>query len=685
MPVNQPDAQLCERDYVDFQTLSALTGWNFTSIKKKKLRGKFTRIHSIDSSKGGGNSGRKCLVHITDPAIPAGARAAYFGEVARREGAPPTPAEDLAAIDIESNVYASLPAWARRTVDKYLSLISAGAGMKGVALRAFVGEWNAKNPGNRTSYQRVVAARKIYREKGVIGLAGKWGRLANRKGTAPAIHDEWFAYFKTAFLIEGGPSVKSCWLKTAGFARRTDPSFAMDTFPSAITFLRRLESEIPEETIYLARHGRGAWNRKYASYIERDLSALPANGCWVGDHHQADIAVRLPGGKVVFPWLTGWIDFKTTKILNLFPHPEAPNSDHIFQSFYRAARRFGLPTDLYIDNGKDYRAKDFAGGRTYLHRIAADQGKSTAMVAQLGIQPHFSLPYRAQSKTIERTFLKFKEWVSKGLPGYRGGNTVEKPEKLAEEIRTGKVLEWDQFVSLLSFAVERILNRMPSDGKVLCGMCADEAWEKEAPVPRMVGAEALKLFCMRTSRPITIGRNGVRDSEIGKTYWGEWMTAMKGSKVYLRRDPESYEDAWAFRAEDDEYLGQAVIAEQVDALARTPQAKAALKEAQARNRHREKMVRSFLPDPDSAPAPQVAMEDFAMGIQAVNERRGYVPGTQQSAVIEPARTAMDEVIAQRREMERAGTMDISAIVPTARLKKTLYMFESDKLAAEGQS
>jgi transposase InsO family protein len=650
-----------------------------------KLRGKFARIHYIDSPNGGGNGGKKCLVHITDPAIPADVRAAYFTEVIRRECAAPTPAEDLAGIEIESNVYASLPSWARGKVDKYLSIISAGAGMKGAALRAFVGEWNAKNPGNRTSYQRVVAARKIYRERGVIGLAGKWGRLANRKGTAPAIRDEWFDYFKTAFLIEGGPSLKSCWLKTAGFARRGDSSFDLETFPSAITFLRRLESEIPEETIYLARHGRADWNRRYASYIERDLSALAANECWVGDHHQADIAVRLPSGKVIFPWLTGWIDFKTTKVLNLFPHPEAPNSDHIFLSFYRAARRFGLPTDLYIDNGKDYRAKDFAGGRTYLHRVAANEGKSTAMVAQLGIEPHFSLPYRAQSKTIERTFLKFKEWVSKGLPGYRGGNTVEKPEKLAEEIRTGKILEWDQFVALLAFAVERILNRMPSDGKALCGMCADEAWEKEAPVPRMVGADALKLFCMRTSKPVTIGRNGVRDSEIGRTYWGEWMVAMKGSKVYLRRDPESYQDAWAFRAEDDEYLGQAVIAEQVDALARTPQAKAALKEAQARNRHREKMVRSFLPDPEAMPAPQIALEDFAAGIQAVNERRGYIPSDRTGAVVEPARTAMDEVIARRREMERAGTMDISAIVPIAPARKKLYMFESDKRAAEGQS
>jgi hypothetical protein len=79
------------------------------------------------------------------------------------------------------------------------------------------------------------------------------------------------------------------------------------------------------------------------------------------------------------------------------------------------------------------------------------------------------------------------------------------------------------------------------------------------------------------------------------------------------------------------------------------------------------------------------MEDFASGIQAVNERRGYVPGTHQGAVIEPARTAMDDVIAQRRDMDRVGTMDISAIVPIAPVRKKLYMFESDKRAAEGQS
>jgi len=54
---------------------------------------------------------------------------------------------------------------------------------------------------------------------------------------------------------------------TIGYAKET---LGMDIadFPSLSSFKRRLSKELPQQTIYIARHGEAAWNRKYGMYID---------------------------------------------------------------------------------------------------------------------------------------------------------------------------------------------------------------------------------------------------------------------------------------------------------------------------------------------------------------------------------------------------------------------------------
>ena len=80
-------------------------------------------------------------------------------------------------------------------------------------------------------------------------------------------------------------------------------------------FIRRLELEIPSAAIYLARNGKTAWNRKYGWYIERDYSNILSGQIWVSDHAQMDVACTDENGKVVFPWVTAWRDYKSGKWL----------------------------------------------------------------------------------------------------------------------------------------------------------------------------------------------------------------------------------------------------------------------------------------------------------------------------------------------------------------------------------
>lgn len=576
--------------------------------------------------------------------------------------------------DIDLEIYSAAPEFARRKADKYMQILKASAGLKGDELKGFIAEWNREHPTFRTSYPRVIEARKLHLEQGIAGLLAQYGKSAGHT----SIQDDWFEYFKAGYLKEGGPSLKSCWVKTIGYAKKSEPELKINAFPSMKSFMRRLEKEIPKDSIFMARHGEEAWNRKYANYIDRDYSNLMPGECFVGDHAQVDIAVELPNGKYCFPWVTAWRDFKTGKWVGWMHHAEAPNSDHIFQSFYYAVSQWGLPSDVYIDNGKDYRSRDFAGGRSRAHKVAVDKGKASSMLSLLGIMPRFSLPYNAQSKVIERDFLRNKHWFSMHLPGYRGGDVTERPEKLVTEIKTRKILPWAEYVELIDSFITGVLNKMPSKGKVLQGRCPDESWDAEHKEKRVVSKDALKLFCMRTSRPLTIMRNGVRDSEIGFTYWAEWMSGLKGEKVYLRRDINAYQAAWVFRAENDEYLGKALIAETAAALARTDVEKKQLKELMARKNKAKNVAKSFIRNNELS-SPSEAVAHMAAGIDALNEARGYdAQEATEVNTLKLANTSMDKVIASERQMQRAGTYDLSSIQPPARKERKLYMWAHEK-------
>ena len=119
---------------------------------------------------------------------------------------------------------------------------------------------------------------------------------------------------------------------------------------------------------------------------------------------------------VCFPWVTVFRDAKTSKWLGWFLHADSPNSDHIFQAFYYGVLNFGIPEDVYLDNGKDYRCKDFAGGRTRIIKVKHKKDGGS-LIQNLGIHIHFALPYNAQTKPVERDFLKIKEFLSKGFVG----------------------------------------------------------------------------------------------------------------------------------------------------------------------------------------------------------------------------------------------------------------------------
>ena len=569
--------------------------------------------------------------------------------------------------EIDDKKYSDAPKWSKIQAEKYIKIVKKCLNIKGKELQEFISNWNNDNPDLATSYSSVIRMRSRYIQWGISGLLAKYG---NNCGKC-IIDDNDFEYFKNLYLKEGAPSLQSCWDLTLGYAMRNKNIEASD-FPSCSTFKRKLKREIPKQSIYLARYGQSAWNRKYNNYIERDYSNIICGKVWVSDHAQIDVACLSPDGDIVFPWVTAWRDYKSGKWLGWLLQCGHPNSDHIFQTFYYAAKEFGLPEDVIIDNGKDYRCKDFAGGRQNKIKVETNTSKTTSMLDELNVQVHFALPYNAQTKPIERDFLKIKELISKHCIGYRGGNVVERPEKLINEIKSGKIIPFNEFKSIFDKFIINVLNKRPSQGKNLQGLCPDELFYQEFKEKITTSQSALKLFCMRTSKTYTIGRNGIKDNSLGITYWADWMISQTGLKVYLRRDIQNYKEAWAFRADNDEFVGKITAVKAVAALHAETVSKEEFKEAMSIKKRNLKVAKSYIKQ-----TMEIPLEE-----QYENYKTVYANTEKQlrPKISKLANTNMDKAIRKNKEMEEFGKQDLSIFLEDKKVEeKPLYLYETDKI------
>ena len=558
-----------------------------------------------------------------------------------------------------SNEYATAPSWARKQADKYMEIFSLTKGMSYTEVVNFLTAWNIQNPNKTICYNSYYKAKQKYEQFGLTGLLSKNGRTS----TGYSIKKEYLDYYKSLYLKEGAPSASSCWRATLGYAMELDNINPL-AFPSYRTFDRHIKNELPEQAIYLARYGQAAWNKKYAMYVPRDYTNIDAGSCWVSDHAQIDIAIKVKGN-ICFPWVTVFRDVKTSKWLGWFLHAEAPNSDHIFQAFYYGVTRFGIPNDIYLDNGKDYRCKDFAGGRSSV-KIKNFTDKENSLITNLGVSVHFALPYNAQTKPVERDFLKIKEFLSKGFVGYRGGKITERPEKLKKEIKQNKIMEFSEFKTIFDDFIENVLNKTPSRGKNLKGRCPDEAWAQEFAVKKVISKDALKLFCMRTSRPVKIGRNGVRDSFLDITYWAEWMVTEKGRKVFLRRDINAYQEAWVFDAKTERYLGKANIYIETSFLAKTNVEKSQLKESVENKKKEQKILKSYIDSIQNVAGAKEYIEHTKLTLKQNYESN--------PTIVQLTNTKMDQVIKEDKKMNIKPEKYVTQLLP----KKKLYLTEAER-------
>lgn len=537
-----------------------------------------------------------------------------------------------------------------------------------------------------TSSESVYRYKREYQKKGMSGIIGKHGKLRGRT----IVSDEIIEIFAQYSLRGGEPSWTEAREKLKDYVFAHKNKFNGTDYknlPSLSALKKRLFAVYSKSFIQYMRKGMSWWKRNFQFYIERDYSGLEANQVWVGDHFQVDTGVYDSDGNMIFVWVTAWLDMRTLRMLSWDIHIGASNSDHIFITFRRAVLKYGLPECVYIDNGKDYRTNDFAGGRKHMRHTFTDKEKryTQTLLGMLKVEVIFAEPYNSQAKVIERMFGIIHREFSRFITGYRGINTAHRPEQLLKDMKAGNLMRFEEFWQVLNEYMEYGYNARPQNGKVLEGFSPAEKWAELDPAITYISDASLALFCSRvvgsSGKPLTIGRNGIKNPKTGDRYWEEWMSGYKGDKVFLRIDPEQRDTAYVFNAETEELIDMAERIETVPAIARTEQEKAWLKQQIHEKKKELKKFKAMQREIENR-----RHDDIEIVSNMIDRRKaeGRHPETPVSSVVNVKKTKADEYVQQIEEIRKTGTEDISSEVQAVELtelakkkKRKIAMFESD--------
>lgn len=535
--------------------------------------------------------------------------------------------------------------------DKWSQILSRSEGIVGnTELNIWVNNWNKNNPSMKTS------AGSIYRVRAQVAEHGRISLLNEKRTPGSTVKDEWWDWFKQCYLNDNKLPVSQAWRIALGKAMDAGHVKGANEFPSASAFERRLRREVSDGLILYAREGKTAFYNTQGYHIERDFSSITAGSIWVGDTRTWDVFVKEPGRETPSTaYITLFIDMRTFLPMGWHLHTSAPSTDNTLRAIRMGIETYGVPTELYVDNGREYRNKDFSG-QTRGHKIIDNEQHAESLANRLGIKMHFAIVRNARSKIIERQFLNMKNGFDRLFSTFKGGSVVEKPESLKGRLKRGDVIAWDDFKTLATEYLEKIFSGIRSDGKHLAGQSPAEAWNTLITQREPMRSVSIETASMLTTRIATgrIGPRGFYLAELKCTWWAEWMPTHKGKEVRLRYDPEDLRIAWC-SDENGLVLGEAELVLAVNAMVSHGDVigKAQVQEGVARKNREEKMLKELFPEIKTS--------------HAADSVRALVTAVATPEITKPGRSLQitkhdhdaKEITAERRR----GKADLAMLIP----------------------
>lgn len=381
------------------------------------------------------------------------------------------------------------------------------------------------------------------------GLIDKRGKA--KKGCTK-IDEEVWQVFLSFYLDQAKHPIAKCLKYTKLYLKENGKEDLIDNIPAYCTFTRHIKNDISDAMKTLGRDGEKAFDDRCAPYIKRTYDDMESNDYWIGDNHTIDVIVG-DSGKTMRLYLTAFMDARSGIITCIYL-TDNPSSQASIYSLRRGIKKYGIPKNVYLDNGREFLTFDFGG---LGHRAKKNNNRydPPPILERLGIHMVNALVRNAKAKVIERRFLDFKNSISKLFATYTGGNVIEKPEILKIELKNGNIPDKQEFIKEIEELIENYLNYEEYNGAVEAdrGMRKIDVYNKNLHTKITATDEQLNLMMLRSTRPQKVTRRGVHLKVAGTRidyFNNELIMQLLNKQVYLRYDPDDLSKVRVYGLED---------------------------------------------------------------------------------------------------------------------------------------
>ncbi len=404
---------------------------------------------------------------------------------------------------------------------------------------AFLRQYNQQHPDKPLTKRQLNHWETLYKRDGLAGLVDRRGGYNKGASTIPEdVKQVFLAYWmqEKGNRRGGGPSIASCY-------RLTQLNFPDRQLPSVAVFQRFVQT-IPYAAKVLGREGKKAFADKCEPYIPFDYRSICTNEIWCADNHVFDLWTKDEKGRVFRPWIVGWMDKRSRYIVGYQLLDHDPNADSVLDAFARSVNACGIPERVLLDNGADYTTHDLF-----------NKNFALSLANEMSIAVTNATPYNAKAKLIERFFNTLEYTYCIHLSSYFGPDPQRRPERLkkASEQLKEEAIPFQEFTEHIAFIIDSY-NNTPHSGDAMDGMCPCQAFRKFTDKPINTATPSmLAMYFKRTTRLLTVGRNGVRVPELQMYYDSEQLVPYQKKKIYVRYNTDDVREVYCF-SKDDEFI-----------------------------------------------------------------------------------------------------------------------------------
>ncbi len=353
----------------------------------------------------------------------------------------------------------------------------------------------------------------------LVDSRGGWNRGKSKLSDDSIIWQS----FLSVYLEQSEPKISKCYRMVSAYIAEEYPELTVE-IPSVACFRRKIKT-IPFAVLEYSHKGEKALHDHCVPYANRRKDNIYANDGWVMDNYTFDVIVRQNDGseKTRRLYITTVLDVKSNVLVG-WNITESPDSNSTLDALRFAMLRFGIPKRLYFDNGREFTALDIAGERRN-RKVSKDKKGNipVTIVEKLGIELIFAKVRNAQAKVVERIHRIIKEQYCTAQYGYCGGNIVERPEILRQNIRNCNIETEAELRETFADFADNIYNVQPYGGseQKYKGMTLIDVWNASIAETslRKANEETLDLLMLRNAGFQKVKRNGVFITYHGEKIW----------------------------------------------------------------------------------------------------------------------------------------------------------------------